>query len=129
MVRAMAVRLGISLERADSELFLLPVAIDAIVCPLPSGWEEEEAPHGGSALPTEAGRGGGAGASGYCFRQLVTGEVRDEHPLLHDFAEHVASQRRRKNKPRKWGHLEGWMQFATSAGQVHLARTRRRDTR
>ncbi|KAJ1617329.1 hypothetical protein T492DRAFT_1100498 [Pavlovales sp. CCMP2436] len=52
------------------------------------------------------------------FRHVTTGEVRAEHPLLFVFAQHVQKQRRRKAKPRKWGHLEGWMQFATADGEL-----------
>lgn len=133
MVAAMAARLGISLRPADGELFLLPVAVEAITCPLPSGWLEESASArsedesddeadaadaGGTAAARSEPAAGLLGA--YRFRHSLTGEVRPEHPLLPAFAEFVAVQRRRKTRARKWSHLEGWMQFATEDGQVCL---------
>lgn len=54
----------------------------------------------------------------------LTGEVRHTHPLLDAFAEHVEHERKSKGKPRKWSHLEGWMQVSARGRAGARARAR-----
>ncbi|KAG8464424.1 hypothetical protein KFE25_003487 [Diacronema lutheri] len=153
MVVQMAARLHISLRVEDDELFLLPVAVEALICPLPLGWREEPRPRGWGASADAAKAAGAqhaepraaktsaaaAGApappratlpppaapppstplrSAFIFTHELSGETREEHPMLPALAAFVDQQRRRKARARKWSHLERWMQFATADGKL-----------
>jgi len=48
----------------------------------------------------------------YYYEHTVSGALLAEHPLLPVFAQMVASERRRRDKPRPWTSVEDWMLFA-----------------
>ena len=48
----------------------------------------------------------------YYYEHTVSGALLAEHPLLPVFAQMVATERRRRDKPRPWTSVEDWMLFA-----------------